>query len=97
MTMRELCAAMNELGYSAYRIPKLGLDNGFGNGIVRLASYFQPKGVRSYLRTNLDRIPSYDNSKIKSALALEFRPLRESIGDTLEDLLRWQHVARKAA
>ena len=90
--MRELVALLAELGYRNYKLPKLSLDNGFGNLLVRLASLFQPAGVRSYLKTNLNRVPNFDNSKIKSELGLEFRDFESSLSDTILDLIQWKHI-----
>lgn len=97
ISMREMVKLLHELGYSQYKLPKLGLDNAFGSGIVKIASIFQPSGVRSYLRTNLNRLPKYDNSKIKAELGMEFRALRDSVKDLVEDLFRWGHVERREA
>jgi dihydroflavonol-4-reductase len=57
-----------------------------------LASYMQPKGVGSYLRTHLGRVPRYDNSKVPRELNVQFRPVRESVLDTMTDLVRWGHI-----
>jgi dihydroflavonol-4-reductase len=85
---------MREMGFggSGYKLPKLGLDSTAGDYVVKLASYFQPKGVASYLRTNIGRTPRYDTSKIQTGLGLKFRPVKETIRETLEDLKRWGHV-----
>ena len=92
--MRQVVNWMNELGYGAapYKLPKLGLDSPAGDAIVKLASFFQPAGVGTYLRTHIGRTPRYDTSKIRNDLGLQFRDVRETLRETLEDLKRWQHL-----
>jgi dihydroflavonol-4-reductase len=63
-----------------------------GNVVVGLASYLQPKGVGSYLRTHIGRVPRYDTSKIDRELGMRFRPLEQSILETMDDLKRWKHI-----
>jgi hypothetical protein len=46
----------------------MGLDNPVGDVIVKLGSYLQPKGVGSYLRTHIGRVPRYDTIKIRGEL-----------------------------
>jgi len=97
MSMREVVGKLSARGYGE-RFPKLGktakrgLDHALGNVVVKLGSWFQPRGVGSYLRTHLGRRPRFDNSKIKSELGLTFRGLEQTLVDTVEDLIRWGHV-----
>ena len=58
--------------YPDYPIPTKNLTGWLGSWIVTGMSYFQPKGVGQFLRTNLCRVPTIDNSKIKKELNLEF-------------------------
>lgn len=90
--MREMVTLLGELGFGAYKLPRMGLDNAFGNAMVRFGGLFQPSGVRSYLKTNLGRYPTFDNQKIKSSLGLEFLELETSLRDTVVDLVEWEHV-----
>jgi len=92
-TMREMVTLLQELGYSDYKLPKTSLDNGFGNMLVRFGSLFQPAGVRSYLKTNLNRVPNFDNSKIRDELGLQFRDFGDTVRDTVVDLAKWQHIS----
>jgi dihydroflavonol-4-reductase len=94
VAMRQVVNWMNELGYGAapYKLPKLGLDSPAGDAIVKLASFFQPAGVGTYLRTHIGRTPRYDTSKIRNDLGLQFRDVRGTLRETLEDLKRWQHI-----
>jgi dihydroflavonol-4-reductase len=96
ISMREVVALLRENGYGAgYRLPAMSLDHGIGNILVRLSSYLQPAGVGSYLRTHVGRVPQYDTHKIRTGLGLSFRPVRESILDTMKDLARWGHLPRQ--
>lgn len=92
MTMRAIVELLRKLGPDRHKLPSLALDNRFGNGVVRMAAYFQPKGVRSFLRTHLGRIPKFDNGKIRRDLGLEFRPVEDTLRDTVADLARWGHL-----
>ena len=89
-TMREVVAHLVRLGYKP---PTLALDNAVGNMVVRAASYLQPKGVGTYLRTHLGRRFRFDNGRIQRELGMTFRPLETTIADTMRDLERWGHVA----
>ena len=92
--MRSLVEMLRRLGYGGFKLPTLGLDCKAGDYVVRLGSYLQPKGIGSYLRTHVGRTPSFSNEKIRRELGLEFRPLEASVRDTIEDLVRWGHLAR---
>jgi dihydroflavonol-4-reductase len=93
-SMRTVVSLLKRRGWGdGRRLPTLPLDNGAGNVIVRLGSYLQPKGVGSYLRTHVGRVPRYDTSKIQRELGMRFRPVEESVLDTMDDLQRWGHLA----
>jgi dihydroflavonol-4-reductase len=89
--MREVVEILQAAGYGHYKLPKIGLDCAAGDFVVTLSSYFQPKGVGSYLRTHIGRTPNFDNSKIQRELGLRFRPVKDSIHDSITDLLKWGH------
>jgi dihydroflavonol-4-reductase len=90
-TMREVVDLLARSGYAG-RVPRLGLDSPFGNRVAHLASWLQPKGIGQYLRTNLGRVPRFDHGKIVRELGLAFRPVDETLLDTVADLARWGHV-----
>ncbi len=92
ISMRELVELLRASGYDGYKLPSIGLDCGIGDYIVRLSSYLQPKGIGSYLRTHVGRVPRFDHSKIERELGLAFRPLPQSILDTVTDLKKWGHL-----
>lgn len=95
-SMREVVDFLRSNGYAHTRLPRIGLDSPFGNKLALLAAMTQPKGVASYLRSHLGRIVRYDNRKARADLGLTFRPLDESLRDTVADLVRWGHVRAAA-
>jgi dihydroflavonol-4-reductase len=92
MSMSEVVALIRLEGYSG-KLPRLAMTGSAGTALMKLASYIQPTGVGSYLRTHLGRTPRYDSAKIRNGLGVAFRPVPESIRDTLADLARWGHIA----
>lgn len=93
MSMREVVALLDANGWGeGAKLPKLGLDCGIGDFTVKLSSYLQPKGVGTYLRTHVGRVPRFDHSKIERDLGLSFRPIDRTILDTMSDLRAWKHV-----
>jgi dihydroflavonol-4-reductase len=92
LTMRELVEHLGRTGYDKYKLPKLGMDCRFGDYAVKLSSYFQPKGVGSYLRTHVGRVPRYDHGKIERELGLKFRDVRATIDETMGDLASHGHL-----
>lgn len=92
MTMREVVNLLRTSGADASRLPRVGLDNPVGDVVAKLLSFTQPKGVGSYLRTHLGRVPRFDNTKIQAELGLRFRSVQASILETVADLERWGHL-----
>lgn len=76
---------------SPYKIPTTNFVGPLGNGLMKLGSYFQPGQVGQYLRTNIGKPIRFDNTKIKS-YGFEFRPLKQTLIDTANDLIRWKHL-----
>jgi dihydroflavonol-4-reductase len=96
-SMRAVVDLLKKNGWAdGHKLPTLGLDNAAGSLVVKLASYLQPKGVGSYLRTHVGRVPRYDTSKIQRELGMRFRPLEPSILETMDDLERWKHIPGRA-
>ena len=92
-SMRTVVGLLRRHGWSqGYKLPAMGLDNPAGDVIVRLGSYLQPSGVGSYLRTHVGRVPRYDTSKIRRELGMTFRPLEQTIVETMTDLQQWGHL-----
>jgi len=87
ISVAEMTVLMREFGVRG-RIPSRRMDGALGTAFLKLFSYSQPKGMGSYMRSHLGRVPAYDASKIRRELGLEFRPIRTTVLDTLEDLQR---------
>lgn len=96
--MREVVELLRKHGYGeGYKLPRLDLACKLGDFAIKLGSYFQPKGIGSYLRTHIGKVPRFDHGKIARELGLEFRPIEQTIVETLADLERWGHIAPRAA
>lgn len=94
-SMKEVVELLREAGYGeGYKLPRLDIACGLGDFAVKLLSYTQPRGVGSYLRTHVGRVPRYSHAKIQRELGLEFRDLSGSILETVADLERWGHIER---
>lgn len=93
IAMRDVVELLATLPVATDRLPNRGIDCGIGDFAVKLSSYFQPKGIGSYLRTHVGRVPRYDTSKIERQLKITFRPVTSSIADTIEDLARAGRLA----
>jgi dihydroflavonol-4-reductase len=91
MSMAETIGLMRAAGYAG-KLPKLDLSGGIGTALMKLASYGQPEGVGSYLRTHLGRVPRYDATRLTRDLGIAYRPVDQSVRDTLADLSRWGHI-----
>jgi dihydroflavonol-4-reductase len=92
ISMREVVDLLGRSGYGDRALPKIGLDCAMGDYAIKLSSYAQPKGIGSYLRTHVGRVPHVDNGKIQRELGLHFRPVERSILDAVEDLDRRGHL-----
>ncbi|KNC47117.1 NAD-dependent epimerase/dehydratase [Thecamonas trahens ATCC 50062] len=77
--------ALLKTKYPDHPLPKRDLSCKIGTGLTKMASYFQPKAVGSYLRTNLSKVCHLDNTKVRE-LGLEFTPVNETIVSAVEDL-----------
>ena len=97
VTMRQVVGWLREAGFgNNTRLPTRGLDNAFGDLVVKLDSYRRPRGAGSYLRTHVGRVPRYDTSKIGRELGVTFRPARDTVLDAARDLARWGHLQAPA-
>ncbi len=92
MDMGEVVALMRAEGYGHTKLPKFVLTGSIGTALMKLASYAQPAGIGSYLRTHLGRIPRFSNEKVVRELGIRFMTPEASIKDTLADLSRWGHI-----
>ncbi len=95
LTMMDIVRILREEGYAeGSRLPRLNLAHGCGDRLVRLLSYARPRGIGSFLRTHVGKVPRFDSTKSKRDLDMTYRPVRESIVETLIDLQRWEHLPR---
>ncbi len=94
--MREVVKILRNAGYDReYRLPSLDLSGKTGTGLMKLASWTQPRDTGAYLRTHLGRLMRYDNSKVRTELNMQFRDIGSSLIETAEDLVRWGHLRKK--
>jgi dihydroflavonol-4-reductase len=97
LAMSEIVAILRESGYDrGYKLPRLDLTGPLATRLVRWMSYTQPAGTGSYLRTHLGKVMRYDASRIERDLGLTFRPARDSVMATAEDLVRSGHLKKPA-
>jgi len=79
--------------YPEYHLPSLKLNGCIGTSLVKISSHFQESGVGSYLRTNIGRIITFDNSKVKG-LGLNFTDFDITLFDTVDDLIAKGHISK---
>ena len=91
VSMRAVVGILSETAATRLQAAGARLETG-RHVIVRLSSYIQPKGVGSYLRTHLGRVPRYDTSKIRRNWGCRSDPREETIAETMTDLARWGHL-----
>jgi dihydroflavonol-4-reductase len=93
VSMRTIVGWLREAGLGhGTRLPSRGLDHRVGDWLVWLDSYRRPPGAASYLRTHIGRTPRYDTRPLREDLGVELRPTRQTILDTMADLVRRGHV-----
>ena len=93
LNLGEVISILREAGYSNYKLPKRKMTGAVGNALARILASTQSKGIRSFVRTHVGRTINYDNTKIREELGMTFRPVKESIREAAEDLIRWKHVS----
>jgi dihydroflavonol-4-reductase len=93
LSMDEIVNILREAGYGNYKLPNMKMTGTVGNALVKILVSTQPKGVRTFIRTHVGRGVEYDNSKIRQELGITFRPAKESILATVEDLIHWKHLS----
>jgi len=91
MLMNDVVDLLREKYGKGYPLPTTKLNCAMGDTLVKLTSYFQDAGTASYLRTNVGKVPKFDNSKVQK-LGVEFIDLQKTIFDTVEDLITKGHL-----
>ncbi len=90
--MRDLVGMIAAAGFTGYRLPKADLSGKIGTALITLLSYTKPKNVGKYIRTQIGRTMNCDISRLQRDLGCDFMPLEKSVIDTVEDLVRWEHL-----
>lgn len=93
VAMSEVVRIIDAAGYGA-KVKRRDLSGGLATALIKLASYTQPKGTGSYMRTHLGRVPKIDNSKSIAALGVDYGTPEAMIGAALDDMARWGHIDR---
>ncbi len=92
MHMRGLVALLKSSGFDRYSLPKIDLSGAAGSLLMKALSFTQPKDTGMYIRINIGRTMRCNNSKIKRELGLSFMPVKESIIETVKDMVKWGHL-----
>ncbi|KAG2394219.1 hypothetical protein C9374_003983 [Naegleria lovaniensis] len=67
-------------------LPTTKMEGWFGNVLCRVATVFEPQGVRQFLESNLGRPPKIDNSKSRNVLGVKYADWRELVKVTTKFL-----------
>lgn len=97
VSMRDVVGVLSRNGFSRYGLPRFSLESPLASALVRAIAFTQPRGVASYLRTHVGQVPRYDTTKIRRDLQMTFRPISQTIIETIADLERWGHLPRRQA
>ncbi len=92
MHMRELVALLKSAGFEGYALPKINLTGKAGTVLMKALSFTQPKNIGMYIRTTIGRTMRYDNAKIRRELGISFKPVKESLIETVNDMIKWGHL-----
>jgi dihydroflavonol-4-reductase len=93
LSMDEVIRILREAGYVNHKLPRVKMTGRLGNALVKMLVSSQPKGVRTFIRTNIGRKVAYDNSKIRQELGITFRSVKDSILEAANDFSRWKHIS----
>ncbi|MEI8185991.1 MAG: SDR family oxidoreductase [Chlorobiaceae bacterium] len=90
--MKELVAHLKSSGFEKYALPKIDLSGKAGTLLMKVLSFTQPRDTGMFIRTNIARTTRYNNAKIKRELAISFMPVKESVIETVKDMVKWGHL-----
>ena len=93
MHMRELVALLKSSGFDNYPLPKINLSGITGTLLMKALSFTQPRDTGMYIRTNVGRNMRCDNAKIKRELGISFMPTKNSIVETVKNMVKWGHLS----
>lgn len=96
MTMGEIVDFLREAGYSNYRLPRRDMSASWISSVVKLWSYTQTSGAGDFIRSHLGKTMRISNARICAELGMEFRPVRETLVDTVEDLIQQGHLQKSS-
>jgi len=85
LTFEEICQCLNEISTTENieeSIPCCPCDCNCCYCFLWCASFAQPKGVGDFIRTNINKTPQFNNSRI-SQLGLEFHDVRMAVKDAV--------------
>ena len=92
MHMKELLALLNASGFNRYPLPKLDMTGTIGTLLMKALSFTQPRDTGTFIRTNIGRTMRCDNTKIRRELGISFMPVKESIIESVNDMIKWGHL-----
>lgn len=75
------------------KLPKLHLEHPVWNALARLVTYRQPRGTGRIIRANLGKRAECDTSRALTDLGARYRPIEETIADTIRDQVARGHIA----
>lgn len=92
VSMKETVEIMRKEGFNANT---MDFRNPIMSRMVRGMSHVVPGGANGqYVRNNLGMPLLVVNEKIKKELGMQFRDPKETLKDTLEDLVKWGHLEK---
>lgn len=90
----DLCKILRK-HFPQYQVPTTDMSGWLGSKFMYVASFGQPKGVGTYIQTNLGKRYSLDTSKIKKDLGIEFMPLEQTLVDTVNFFIETKLLTEK--
>lgn len=91
--LREVVDILRE-EFPGYSYPRFSLEHKVGTWMALASAVFEPKDTRVYLKTNLGRFPTLDNTRAREILGMEFRDVRQSILDTVHDMIAIGQISK---
>lgn len=94
LSMTDLVLHLREIGAGrdGGKLPRMRLTGGFGTRLMRAASYTQPRGTATYLRSHLGKVMRYTAGKSERELGMAYMPARDSVTEAIADMRTWGHL-----